>query len=309
MVKLRVIWRTISVTRNPLAALSLKNSKNRKSITFRNNLTYCLTWPQFRVFRDNYPLLTKYTITQIESDLFKISDKRSEVFCSYGLLPVIFDLMEDFAINKEKGVFHLKNEKLELFGSSAMLVCIHELRTGEYECDYKDKVVLDIGGFEGESAVYFWLKGAKKVIIYEPVATHVELIKKNVMLNNVEAEIHQKGIGNKNGTQIIHYNETDPGFGILCKGPNYIEIKISEVSKVIEESGAEIAKFDCEGAEEYIVGVPVEILKKIAYYIIEVHSHEIRRVVLEKFINAGFILEKEIPKPDQFSVLAFKRTD
>ncbi len=104
-----------------------------------------------------------------------------------------------------------------------MLVCLQELRTGEYECDCRDKVVLDVGGFEGESAVYFWSKGAKKIIIYEPVAAHVEFIKKNIELNHINAEIHQSGIGNRNGTETIEYNETDPGFGVLSKGPKYLK--------------------------------------------------------------------------------------
>jgi FkbM family methyltransferase len=307
MAKLRIIWRTLTATRNPFVVLSLKRGRPKKTLTFRNGLTFCLTWPQFRLFRDNCQVLTKYSITQLEDDLFKIEDKRSEVVCAARLLPIMFDLMRDFGIHQEKDVFHLKNEKLELVGSLAMLVCIQELRTGEYDCDCKDKVILDIGGFEGESAAYFWNKGAKKIIIYEPVATHIEFIKKNVMLNHIEAEIHQSGIGNQNGTQIIHFNETDPGFGILSKGAKSVEIKITDVSKVIEESGAEISKFDCEGAEESLVGVPAEILQKIAYYIIEVHSLEIRRAVLEKFLGAGFILEKEISKPGQFSVLVFKR--
>lgn len=308
MAKLRIIWRTLTVTRNPLAILSLKNGRTKKSVTFRNGLTYQLTWPQFRMFRDNYSFLTKYSITQVKNDLFKISDKRSEVSCSFELLPTLFDIMQDFAVHQENGVFHLKNEKLELFGSLAMLACIRELRTGEYDCDCEGKVVLDVGGFEGESAAYFWAKGAKKVIIYEPVRAHMEFIQKNVLLNHVEAEIHPSGIGNQNGTQIIQYNETDPGFGILCRGINRLEIKITDISKVILESGADIAKFDCEGAEECLVSVPAEILQKIDYFIIESHSLEIRRTLLEKFQSAGFNLEKETPKPHQFSVLVFKRT-
>jgi FkbM family methyltransferase len=166
---------------------------------------------------------------------------------------------------------------------------------------------LDVGGFEGESAAYFWSKGAKKVIIYEPVSTHIEFIKKNIKLNHIEAEIHQSGIGNQDGTQTIHFNETDPGFGILSKGPKTIEIKITDASKVIQESGAQIGKFDCEGAEESLVSVPSEILQKIPYYLIEVHSLKIRKAVLEKFLNTGFTLEKEIPKTGEFSVLIFKR--
>jgi hypothetical protein len=87
-----------------------------------------------------------------------------------------------------------------------------------------------------------------------------------------------------------------------------MKMKIRDVSEVIEENGAEPAKFDCEGAEESLVHIPAEMLRKIEYYIIEVHAPEIRRVIFEKFQNAGFTLEKETPKLPQFSVLALKRT-
>jgi FkbM family methyltransferase len=307
MSKLTTIWRTLTIPQNPLEALSLKRGSSRKLVSFRNGSTYCLNWPQFRVFRDNYQFLIEYAVTQVKDDLFKVDDARSEVVCASGLLPMLFDLMRDFAIHQEKGEFHLNSEKLEFVGSYGMLVCLQELKTGEYECDCRGKVVLDVGGFEGESAVYFWGKGAKKIIVYEPVTAHIESIQKNVALNHIDAEIHLSGIGSQNGIQTINFNETDPGFGILSKGAKSIEIKITDVSKVIEESGAEIGKFDCEGAEISLVSVPAEILRKIAYYIIEAHSREIRNAVLEKFVGSGFTLEKEISKPGQFSVLVFKR--
>jgi FkbM family methyltransferase len=307
-VKLKILGKTLTVIRNPFALLFFKGSEAGRSITFRNGLTYCLTWSQFRTFRDNYQFFKKYKVIQLQNDLFKIGDKRSEVVCSSTQLSILFDLMQDYSVHQENGVFHLKNQEVELFGSLEMLSCIRELRTGEYEYDYKGKVVLDIGGFEGESAAYFWLKGAKKIIIYEPLETHIEFIKKNVLLNHIEAEIHHSGIGDQNGTQTIQYSETDPGFGILCKGPKRIEINITDISKVIGESEADVGKFDCEGAEKSLVHVSSEILQKISYYIIEVHSVEIRKAVLEKFEEGGFTLEKEIGKPGQFSVLAFKRT-
>jgi FkbM family methyltransferase len=285
---------------------SLKRGGSR-TVSFRNGSTYCLSWPQFRVFRDNYPFLTKYKVTQVEDDLFKIADEKNEVVSSAALLPMLFDLMQDFAIHQENELYRLKNEKQELVGTEAMLVCIQELRTGEYECDCKGKVVLDVGGFEGESAVYFWGKGAKKIVIYEPVPAHVEAIKKNVALNYINAEIHPSGIGSQDGTQTIHFNQTDPGFGILSKGPKSTEIKITNVSKVIAESGAQIGKFDCEGAEESLVGVPADILQKIPSFIIEVHSLKIKEAILKKFLGAGFSLEKEIPKPGEFVVLIFKK--
>ncbi len=308
MAKIGVIWRMLTVTRNPLAVLSLKRSKIRRPVTFKNKSTYCLTYPQYRVFRDNFAFLKKYIVTQLDDDTFRIVDERSDVTSSYAILPMIFDLMAPFAVHQENGLYHLKNSEIELFGSLAILYCIQEIRRGDYVCDCKGKVVLDVGGFEGESAAYFWSKGAKKVIIYEPVGEHIEVIKKNVELNHIDAEIHNSGIGDKDGTKIIHYGEKDPGFGLLDEGPNHIEIKITDVSKVIAESGAEIAKFDCEGAEECLANVPAEILQKVAYYMIEVHSPEIRRIILRKFEQAIFKIDRERAISEQYSILAFKRT-
>jgi len=309
MVKLSILWKTLTITKNPFSGLSLKRSNTRKALTFKNGCTYRLTWPQFRYFRDSYQLFTKYTLAQLDNDSFKLENEKGSIICSAQLLPLICDLMQDYTIRQEKeGLYDLKNEKVELIGSSDMLVCIQELRTGEYECDCQDKVVLDVGGFEGESAVYFWQKGAKKIIIYEPLAEHVEYIKRNIALNHINGEIHQTGIGKENGKVTIHYHRMDPGFGLHSKGDNSVEIELTDVSRVIEQSGADIGKFDCESAEQYLVDVPASILQKIPYYIIEVHSREIHRSILNKFESIGFVLQKEVPKHSNFSVLIFQKT-
>ena len=99
----------------------------------------------------------------------------------------------------------------------------------------------------------------------------------------------------------------DTSFGLKTDGQNYMEIKLKNVAKVIEESDADIAKFDCEGAEMCLVGVPIKILRTIGFYMIEVHSPQIRKAVLDKFQKACFTLEKETAKSPQLSVLAFKR--
>lgn len=306
--KLTTIWKTLTVTRNPLTALQLKKSKTRKNVTFKNSkASYCLTWPQFRVFRDHNSFLEKYQVKQVEDDSFRISNHRSQVTCSSDLLPMMFDLMEDFAVNQKEGLFHLKNTEMELLGSLDMLYCFQELRKGDYEGDYKGKVVLDVGGFEGESAAYFWSKGAKRIVVYEPLAIHIENLKKNFSINGIEGQINQLGVAEEDGTQEIEYQEMNPGFGIAHKGPNCIKIKVKSFSKVIDESGAEVAKLDCEGAEIHVVSVPLEILRKVTTYIIETHSPGIRKAILEKFKKSGFKLVKEKVESKQYSVLTFKR--
>jgi len=309
MVTFGGLMRTIKITRNPYTALSLKFSYGRKSITFRNGFKFQLVWSQFRTLRDHYSLIREYTIEQVEDDLFKIKNKKSEVTCCSQLMPIVCDLMQHYTIQQmENDLFKIKNEKLELIGSSAMLGCIQEQETGEYDCDCRGKVVLDVGGYQGETAVFFSGIGAKKVIIYEPVSAHHSLIRKNVSLNHVNAEIHEEGIGEKNGTITVGYKETDTGFGPACEGQHSMKIKVKNVADVIAESRADVAKFDCEGAEESLVRVPARILVGIESYIVEVHSPEIRKAVIGKFEASGFKLVRETVKTRQISVIMLKRS-
>jgi FkbM family methyltransferase len=238
MVTLSGLARTLTVAKNPHTALILKLTKKRKKITFANGFKFRLTWQQFRFLRDHYKLVKKYNLQQINDETFKIH-----------------------------------TDRFQFVGSLVLMCLVDEMESGVYDYDCRGKVVLDIGGFEGESAVFLWGMGAKKVIIYEPVLSHIKFIKENALLNKVNAEIHEEGIGNEDGEITVAYDQADNCFGLERKGlPNKMKIKIRDVAKVIAESGAEVAKIDCEGAEISIVNVPKEILRRLEYVMIEVHT-------------------------------------
>ena len=60
-----------------------------------------------------------------------------------------------------------------------------------YDEDYaklpvQNKIVIDVGGFNGDSAIYFTLKGAAKVISLEPYPKNYEIANKNIYKNNFE---------------------------------------------------------------------------------------------------------------------------
>jgi len=68
---------------------------------------------------------------------------------------------------------------------------IHEVFEEE---DYKflnvkDKNVLDIGAFVGDSPIYFILKGAKKVYAIEHIRMLIMKCLENIKLNNMEDKI------------------------------------------------------------------------------------------------------------------------
>ena len=159
--------------------------------------------------------------------------------------------------------------------------------------NYQGKVVLDIGAFCGETAVFFHNQGAKKVIIYEPFLSHHKLIRRNICLNNIKADTFEEGIGENNEAKTISYQDADLAFGLSGQGKNQTEIKIRNIADVLIESEADIAKIDCEGAELSLVNVPEEVLQKINYYFIETHSTKIRELIINKFKKSGFILSRK----------------
>lgn len=273
MVSLKGLVRTLAVTKNPHAALIARLTGKRRVITFANGTKFRLTWRQFTLLRDSYELMQKYHLEQVDDETFKFS-----------------------------------NGRFTFVGSPVLMYLVAEQDAGVYDCDCRGKVVLDIGGFQGESAVFFAGMGAAKVIIYEPVAANHRFIKENMRLNNVNAEVHEAGIGTEDGETTVQYDEANNCFGLTRTGPREMTIKIRNITKVIDESGADVAKFDCEGAEESLINVPTETLRRVKTYIIEVHTPEIKRKVIQKFKESDFILTKDTDENGQISLIFLERT-
>lgn len=273
MVTVKGLLRTLSIVRNPHVIIVLKLLKKSAKVTFSNGARFQLTWSQFRFLRDNYCLVRKFNLVQINTEAYKI-----------------------------------QTDRFQLVGSPVLMCILNELESGIYDYDYKGKVVLDIGGFEGESAVFFWALGAKKVVIYEPVVEHLKFIQENIRLNKMNAEIHIEGIGKEDSEITVAYNRADNCFGLEAEGlPNRMNIKIRDLKKVIIESYAEVAKIDCEGAEISLVNVPKEILRRLEYVIVEVHTQNIRQALIKKFTTSGFLLEEDEKTDKEISLIRFKR--
>ena len=49
----------------------------------------------------------------------------------------------------------------------------------------ENEVVIDIGGEVGDSAIYFSLKGATKVIVFEPFPNNFKYLAENIKINNL----------------------------------------------------------------------------------------------------------------------------
>ena len=270
------LFEIVSTTRNFWNALALifmaRTFQDQKmmSITFRDGSTFRLNYQQYRAARH---ALASGCVLRRTGSLFLI----------------------------EKGILKLMGP-LELMGYAG------EPFEKMYECEYKNKTVLDVGGYIGETAVLFLKWGAKRVILYEPVQPHHQFIKMNIALNGFESqiELHEEGISDHDGYETIRYDSLNTSFGRRNEGANEMTIRVRDVSSVIQESHAQIAKFDCEGAEASLIQVPNSILRLVDSFLIEVHSGEVRRLLLTKFNDAGFACVRELGVPNA-SVILFRQ--
>ncbi|MEM4071650.1 MAG: FkbM family methyltransferase [Thermoplasmata archaeon] len=173
----------------------------------------------------------------------------------------------------------------------------------EYDfLNVEGKNVIDIGANIGDSAIYFAIKGARKVISLEPYPYNFNIAKKNLQtfLTNYpefrdKIEIINAGYGEDkeikidvsfipdNGSDI---KESESGLNI-----NLYSLK-TLMSKYNIDSG--ILKMDCEGCEYSLLNEDDEIIKKFS--MIEIEYHYGYEKLVDKLRKCGYNVKYTEPK-------------
>ena len=112
----------------------------------------------------------------------------------------------------------------------------------------KDKVVLDVGAGCGESAAFYFSKGAKKIFAVEPDCVAFKLLEQNSHSNNWNIECINQPFS-----------------------PSMLDL------------GIDFAKIDCEGGESALV----DYQKNLPSCIIESHSEATTKLLKERFHFSG----------------------
>jgi FkbM family methyltransferase len=166
----------------------------------------------------------------------------------------------------------------------------------------KDATVIDIGGYIGDTAIFFALEGAKKVFSFEPHPMLFDLLKTNISLNSLEKTIipYRLAIGGNRKVVPLRVpsgkHSEYKTLGITTSGSGSIicyaqQIAFEEI--LTKFSKVDIVKFNCEGCEySSILSSSVESLNKIKYLILHLHQHNagLRLALLKWLKKAGFKL-------------------
>ncbi|ADL19061.1 predicted SAM-dependent methyltransferase [Acidilobus saccharovorans 345-15] len=114
--------------------------------------------------------------------------------------------------------------------------------------------VLDVGAFVGDSAIYFALRGARRVVAVEPSPWAFQAAKKNVEVNGLSDRVTllNCAVGRDEGKALrLAESETNTVFSAeRADGSGSYEVPTCTIDSLIEKYGPfEVLKVDCEGCE------------------------------------------------------------
>ncbi len=163
---------------------------------------------------------------------------------------------------------------------------------GEYDqLDVRNKIVIDVGAYVGDSAIYFALRGAEKVIAIEPHPYAYAEMLINIKLNKLEDKIIpiNAALASKPGKICLENLEknllaTKYYQANICKEGIPI-ITLAEVLRQYGDNDKIVLKMDCEGCEYDVILNDYNHVNKFSEIYFEYHAHMVNKpvdVLLEK---------------------------
>ena len=152
---------------------------------------------------------------------------------------------------------------------------------GEYEpLDVNGRVVVDVGAFVGDSAIYFALKGAKRIIAVEPYPGAYTEMLDNIKLNNMESVIIpiNAGLASRPGKICIGNIGVETTSGTYhMPGDCPITVPAVTLGDLMDRFGIDpndaVLKMDCEGREFGVILNDYEHIRLFRELIFEYHSN------------------------------------
>lgn len=170
---------------------------------------------------------------------------------------------------------------------------------GEYDFEYGNGIVVDVGGYLGDTAVFFSKRGAKKVFVYEPNPINFNYLLMNLKLNGVSDSIvpFNCGVSSEKRTFVVPSDMGGGGSFFSQKDGNpTFEVQTIEPSAIFQGKGIiDLLKLDCKGCEtEIFSNCLPELRSQVKHIIAEVErlkSTQTHQIVHNLTTN-GFKLEK-----------------
>jgi FkbM family methyltransferase len=169
------------------------------------------------------------------------------------------------------------------------------------QLDVKKRDVVDIGGSIGDSAIYFALRGARRVYSFEPFPHTFELARRNIRLNGLGAKVKllNKAVSGAGGSIHIRKDfgvriDSNLSDGMSARGKRIGIVSLDSIVSRYKVKNA-VLKIDCEGSEYGIIQkASRKALGAFSQIMIEYHYGYMD--LERKLGDAGFRVTHTIPK-------------
>ncbi|MEM5777926.1 MAG: FkbM family methyltransferase [Candidatus Aenigmatarchaeota archaeon] len=159
------------------------------------------------------------------------------------------------------------------------------------------KDVIDIGANIGDTAIYFAIKGARKVISLEPYPYTFAQAIKNISSSEFKDKIEIINAGYGEDKRIkIDTSFIPDGSSDLREAENGLDINLYSLKTLVNEYNIDsgILKMDCEGCEYNLLNEDDEIIKKFA--MIQIEYHYGYEKLVDKLKECGFTVKYTEPR-------------
>ncbi|TRM75065.1 FkbM family methyltransferase [Sulfolobus sp. A20-N-F6] len=127
----------------------------------------------------------------------------------------------------------------------------------QYNVDVEGREVVDVGANIGDTAVYFAIKGAKRVVGFEPLPSVYRIALENIKLNGLEDRVTliNAGVGSKDSMiRVPSTIDLDKSGGFHVTGEGDVEVPLYSLKGMRElVKDPYLLKIDCEGCEVDVI--------------------------------------------------------
>ena len=155
----------------------------------------------------------------------------------------------------------------------------------------RGKIVLDIGGYVGDTAIYFAAKGATHVVVYEAFPYSYMIAKQNIDQNKLDdiIEVNNCALGSINSFLTIDPNYINDNESKAVTFSNGIKVPVVTLKDIVEKYNITDGslQMNCEGCEyEVFDSIDIDTLRIFSE--IYMHYHASPSPLVEKLKLAGF---------------------
>ncbi len=270
-----------------------------------NNILRMVTLEQINRYRKAYKnwISVMWNLYRKKEPIIAILKNGLKLNLNY-LEAILLSFSIKIGLDENKSLELIKNEKI-LFRNKEIVLhgMTHDgdvkgvFFNEEYKfLDVKDKIVIDIGANIGDSAIYFALNGAKKVIALEPYPATFAYLLSNIRDNNLQEKVIPLNAGyGKDGEVTVNPGINNTGGLLLTESINGVKIKTYSLKSLVEQFSIEnaILKMDCEGCEYNLLNEKNETLQKFIQ--IQIEFHYGYKNLESKLKEAGFSVTHSKP--------------